>query len=399
MSDKTNKSLKPGWRHVKIGDVVQLSKARSQDPLADGIERYVGLEHLEPGDLRVRKWGNVADGVTFTSMFQPGQLLFGKRRAYQRKVAVADFSGVCSGDIYVLETKDSKVLLPELLPFICQTDAFFDHAVGTSAGSLSPRTNWTSLADFEFALPPIREQPRMLERLSSAQSAVDELSSVIGSLDALIKSFRENHFSALPPELYGRLDCAVKESAYGPRFSASLYSDSAKVKTIRTTDMPDFGVLTYATAPPASVPEAMAKEHRLLSGDFLISRTGFTSGRAATFQSPLPGDGYTYIPAAFIVRLRLHTAKLLSTYLVEYIQSKEGWLTIRRLQRGTQQLNISASALVAQRIPMPSPKEQEAFLTEMRSFVEARAISAQRLERMRKVSVALCNDIFEERQR
>lgn len=399
MSDKKNKSLKPGWHQVKFGDVVQLAKARSQDPLADGIERYVGLEHLEPGDLRIRSWGNVADGVTFTSVFQPGQVLFGKRRAYQRKVAVADFSGVCSGDIYVLETKDSKVLLPELLPFICQTDAFFDHAVGTSAGSLSPRTNWTSLADFEFALPPPNEQANLLERLASAQAAVDQLSNVIGSLDVLIKSFRENHFGALPPEAFGHLDCAVKESAYGPRFSASLYSDSAKVKTIRTTDMPDFGVLNHATAPPASVPEAMGKEHRLLPGDFLISRTGFTSGRAATFHSPSAEDGFTYIPAAFIVRLRLRTEKLLSAYLVEYIQSKEGWSSIRRIQRGTQQLNISASALVAQRVPMPSPSEQEAFLTEMRSLVEARAMSVQRLESMRELLVALCNDGFKERQR
>lgn len=158
MSDKNNTALKPGWQRVKFGDVVSLSRVRSQDPLADGIERYVGLEHLEPGDLRIRTWGNVADGVTFTSVFQPGQVLFGKRRAYQRKVAVADFSGVCSGDIYVMETKDAQVLLPELLPFICQTDAFFDHAVGTSAGSLSPRTNWASLADFEFLLSPRHEQ-------------------------------------------------------------------------------------------------------------------------------------------------------------------------------------------------------------------------------------------------
>lgn len=145
-----NEILKPGWKRVKFGDVVRLSKTRSKDPLADGLERYLGLEHLEPGDLRIRRWGDVADGVTFTNVFQPGQVLFGKRRAYQRKVAVADFSGVCSGDIYVLETKNAQVLLPELLPFICQTDAFFDHAVGTSAGSLSPRTNWTSLAGFEF---------------------------------------------------------------------------------------------------------------------------------------------------------------------------------------------------------------------------------------------------------
>lgn len=97
------KKLKPGWRRVKFGDVVRLSKARCADPLAEGYERFVGLEHLEPGDLRIRSWGNVADGVTFTSVFKPGQVLFGKRRAYQRKVAVADFAGVCSGDIYVLE--------------------------------------------------------------------------------------------------------------------------------------------------------------------------------------------------------------------------------------------------------------------------------------------------------
>ncbi len=170
-----NKSLKPGWRRVKFGDVVRLSKAKSKDPLADGIERYVGLEHLEPGDLRIRCWGNVADGVTFTSLFQPGQVLFGKRRAYQRKVAVADFAGVCSGDIYVLETKDEKVLLPALLPFICQTDAFFEHAVGTSAGSLSPRTNWKSLADFEFALPSMDDQTRLLELLDSIAVIEEEL--------------------------------------------------------------------------------------------------------------------------------------------------------------------------------------------------------------------------------
>ncbi len=181
------KAMKPSWRRVKFGDVVRLSKARSKDPLADGIERYVGLEHLEPGDLRIRSWGSVADGVTFTSMFQPGQVLFGKRRAYQRKVAVADFSGVCSGDIYVLETKDAQVLLPELLPFICQTDAFFDHAVGTSAGSLSPRTNWTSLADFEFSLPSIVEQEKLLELFESSTSSIESLRIALSAAQKLLK--------------------------------------------------------------------------------------------------------------------------------------------------------------------------------------------------------------------
>ncbi|WP_429950414.1 restriction endonuclease subunit S [Comamonas sediminis] len=195
MSDKNNKTLRPGWRRVKFGDVVRLSKARSQDPLADGIERYVGLEHLEPGDLRIRSWGSVADGVTFTSVFQPGQVLFGKRRAYQRKVAVAEFSGVCSGDIYVLETKDVQALLPELLPFICQTDAFLEHAVGTSAGSLSPRTNWRSLADFEFALPTIDQQVLLVETLKSAGNLVDARKDTLSRLRTLARSKLDLDFS------------------------------------------------------------------------------------------------------------------------------------------------------------------------------------------------------------
>lgn len=190
-------NLKPGWRKVKFGDVVRLSKARCADPLAEGVERYVGLEHLEPGDLRIRRWGNVADGVTFTSMFKPGQVLFGKRRAYQRKVAVADFSGVCSGDIYVLESQDANVLLPELLPFICQTDAFFDHAVGTSAGSLSPRTNWSSLADFEFVLPPLHEQVRLTESLLSSNTVVVSISEAIRSGEKLRKSMLMDFFDFL----------------------------------------------------------------------------------------------------------------------------------------------------------------------------------------------------------
>ena len=155
-----DRSLKPGWSRVALGDVVRLNTDRASDPEAAGFSRYVGLEHIDPGDLTIRRWGNVSEGTTFTNVFMPGQVLFGKRRAYQRKVAGPDFSGVCSSDIYVLESKDDRHLLPELLPFVCQTDAFFKHAVGTSAGSLSPRTNWQSLATYKFALPPLEEQRR-----------------------------------------------------------------------------------------------------------------------------------------------------------------------------------------------------------------------------------------------
>lgn len=184
-------SNKAGWTRVAFGDVVRLSKLRAKDPEAEGYERVVGLEHIEPGDLRIRRWAEIADGTTFTSVFKPGQVLFGKRRAYQRKVAVADFAGVCSGDIYVLEPS-SDALMPELLPFICQTDAFLDHAVGTSAGSLSPRTNWKSLADFEFLMPQIQEQARLVGTLAAHRAALESLQELEDRLTSVQNAYVED---------------------------------------------------------------------------------------------------------------------------------------------------------------------------------------------------------------
>jgi type I restriction enzyme S subunit len=123
-----------GWKRVRFGDVVENCN-ETCEPAEAGLERFVAMEHLDPGSLHVRSWGNVADGTMFTRRCRPEQVLFGKRRAYQRNVAVV------SGDIYVLAPKDTQRLLPELLPFLCLSERFFQHAVGTSAGSLSPRTN------------------------------------------------------------------------------------------------------------------------------------------------------------------------------------------------------------------------------------------------------------------
>lgn len=371
------RKLTKGWRRVKFGDVVRLSKERCSDPVADGIERFVGLEHLEPGDLRVRSWGDIGNGTTFTSRIRPGQVLFGKRRAYQRKVAVADFEAVCSGDIYVFEAADPKVLVPELLPFICQSDAFFEHAVGTSAGSLSPRTNWTSLAAHEFALPPVEEQRSIAECLVACAANVDALRGLLAAARNVVSSFRDDHFRGIPRSALSTLSSAVESSAYGPRFSADNYSAQGNVRSIRTTDMPVFGALTLDTAPAAVVPPEIATEHRLREADFLISRTGFTSGRAAVFRG---ADASTvFIPAAFLVRLRLDPRKLEPEYLLEYIQSTEGWEMIRGLQRGTQQLNISASGLVARTVPIPDLQCQRQALEQLSTLHAAADSTCRRI--------------------
>jgi type I restriction enzyme S subunit len=130
---------------VRFGDVAREVTESTHSPLEDGFEYYIGLEHLDPESLKIRRWGLIEETeTTFTRVLRAGQVLFGRRRAYQRKAALAEFDGICSGDIIVMEAKPDR-LLPELLPFIVQTEGFYEHALSTSAGSLSPRTRCAPL--------------------------------------------------------------------------------------------------------------------------------------------------------------------------------------------------------------------------------------------------------------
>lgn len=191
-------SLKPGWKMVKFGDVVANANLVEKNPEENGITRIVGLEHIDPENLHIHRWNNISEGTSFTRKFVPGQTLFGKRRAYQRKVAYAEFTGICSGDILTFEPKDRNILLPELLPFICQSDAFFSHALDTSAGSLSPRTSWTALKNFSFPLPPLEEQKRLAELLWAADEAVNKFYSCKEQLSKFITIYIENIKNKFP---------------------------------------------------------------------------------------------------------------------------------------------------------------------------------------------------------
>lgn len=164
---------KTGWKKWRFDEVCRLVNTSSKAPVADGLDHVIGLEHIEPGNLHITKWDTLEKETTFTRKFVKGQVLFGRRRAYQRKVAYAEFDVICSGDILVFEAIEEN-LLPELLPFLIQSDGFFEKALATSAGSLSPRTKFKELADYEFLLPPKAEQKRLAELLWVADKVVEK---------------------------------------------------------------------------------------------------------------------------------------------------------------------------------------------------------------------------------
>lgn len=169
---------------MKLGEIARESRETySGDKTGIPI---VGLEHLVSQELRFTDY-DIDTENTFTKRFHKGQILFGRRRAYLKKAAIADFDGICSGDITVIEAIPGKVD-PMLLPFIIQNDRLFDYAISHSAGGLSPRVKWADLADYEFDLPSLEEQRRLADKLWAAYELKEAYKKMIAATDEMVKA-------------------------------------------------------------------------------------------------------------------------------------------------------------------------------------------------------------------
>ena len=144
----------------RLGEIVALSKDTVASPREHDVDRYVGLEHIKPSETRIVEWGYVEDGTSFTKLFEPGDILFSKRRVYLRKAAIADFRGVCSGDILVAKA-NLEIVIPEYLVHVLHSDGYIRFSVRLSAGGFSPRIRWKDIVDFPVSLPSVEMQDQI----------------------------------------------------------------------------------------------------------------------------------------------------------------------------------------------------------------------------------------------
>lgn len=174
------------WQVVRLGEVVSLGGG-VVDPANYRGKRYVGLEHIDSGSVRISRWGDPSSVSSAKSYFTQNQILYGKLRPYLDKAALADFEGICSTDILVFEI-DQKVANPLYVAYLLHTKQFIEYANSTSTGVNHPRTSWTALRKWEFSLPPLPEQQAIARILQAVDRKIAAEQARLQALEALFKT-------------------------------------------------------------------------------------------------------------------------------------------------------------------------------------------------------------------
>lgn len=378
--------LKSSWKVVMFSDIVQNVAVRV-DPADAKTDVYVGLEHLDPSTIHLRQWGHPSDVSGQKLAFMKGDVIFGRRRAYQRKLAVAEFDGICSAHALVVRAKP-KMILPEFLPFFLQSDMFMKRAIEISVGSLSPTINWKTLRVQEFPLPPLDEQKRIAEILWAVDEAVEKWIEAYRQSELALSSLRSQILQELSQteECISLKDVGRWVSGGTPSRSRNdfwngdfpwvspkdmkqeIISDSKE----KLTDTALNGRVTIL--PSESI--LIVVRGMILAHTFPVSLTG----REVTFNQDMKG---IITNSDFSARFVFHWFKDNSARILQATEESS---------HGTKRL--ATDLLYGMQIPKPSPAKQkivvtvfETFRTKMADISKHIASSQQMLRSLRNAKI------------
>lgn len=233
--------------------------SESVDPNKTELEVYIGLEHLDAETVHIRRHGSPADVSGGKLKCYPGDVIFGKRRAYQRKAGIVTKEGICSAHSFVFRANE-EVIDARLFPFFLHSDQFMHRMVDISVGGLSPTINWSDLKHQEFLLPPKAQQAELANLLWAMDNVIEKDLEVLerlktNHLSLQAHSFKTNIYESVQlksfvkiikgknpilNEISGEIYCTAEYLRTG---NASQFIDNENIKKAVTLNANDIVVL------------------------------------------------------------------------------------------------------------------------------------------------------------
>ena len=370
-------------------------KDKIDNPAEADVDRYVGLEHIDPESLKIRRWGETTDVESSKIIFKSGDIIFGKRRAYQRKLAVADFDGICSAHAMVLRPK-THVVLEEFLPFFMQSDIFMDRAVKISVGGLSPTINWSDIAKEEFALPPLEEQRRITEVLHQAGGLSEKLVLLQESAVSAFSSAASIKYSALSdnyPTVRLAEICLKKPQ------SGIYKSDKYRGSGVPMVNMGElFGndiIDGEIEMEKVELDETELQRYRLTSNDLLFGRRSVVlEGAGRCILVGDPGDSMVF--ESSVLRATIDPKKADNRFVFEWLRSPLGHQRIRRIVTFTTVSGVAGSDVACLPVPIPPLEVQKRIADEFSGLRGQIGVLSERIEESKKLLKTLRGRVLEE---
>ena len=359
--------------------------------MLERVEYYVGLEHLDSESLTIRRWGAPSDVDATKLRFRAGDIIFGRRRVYQRKLAVADFDGICSAHAMVLRAKPA-VALPEFLPFFMQSDLFMERAREISVGSLSPTINWKTLAKEEFALPPLDEQRRITDAFVAARNLQDfcrrsldslrqvEMRFILDAFKSALRSAKHYRMSDIAELKMGRQKAPKYTKGVGLRPYLSVANVGKLELVLGSVGKMDFTDMEF-------------ERFRLVPGDILITEgdliSRFNVGRAAVFKGEIPDCCFQNT----LIRLRPRKG-LDVDYALLMLEGARLSGVFARAAKTTTVTHLGLHRLSEVTLPLPALHKQLEAGNQLNALLESRSGLRERLSDAARVISQLSQEVF-----
>jgi restriction endonuclease S subunit len=357
------------WKRLPFGAFADSINERVE-PVNASEEIYVGLDDLDPGSLHIRRWGKGSDVIGTKLRFRKGDIIFGRRRAYQRKLAVAEMDGICSAHAMVVRAKPNLVL-PEFLPFLMMSDRFMNRAVEISVGSLSPTINWTTLKLEEFDLPPLDQQRRIAEILWAVDDVGTKRIAVENDAYALVAAHLK-HF------LYHQSQWPVYECrdllAKGPRngFSPPAGENGVGIPTLSISAIRGGEVVPEGSLKYANVKEEDVAKFRLRKDDILVVRGNgnrMLCGRAGIVKGFPQGCFYPDL----LIRLRFKAEALIPEFAVmQWNETRTHLRLLKKAKSSNGIYKINGQDIQSHLLIAPPIAAQRKFLEDLKEKTSVR---------------------------
>ncbi len=372
---------------ARFGDFVRRVNTKEDRFKTDRIY-YVGGEHIESNDLLVQSKGLI-EGSTIGPMFyfgfKAGDILFVTRNPHLRKCAKVEFDGICSEKTLVLATVDNSRLLQDYLAIVMQSDDFWDYCEDNKSGGVNYFINWSTLEEYEFDLPSIKDQIRISNQVWAAYRLKEAYKRLIDATDEMVKSQFIEMFGGGNISLSTIEECA-NTFIDGDWIESKDQSESG-IRLIQTGNVGN-GVFKDKEEKSRFISEeTFNRLHctQIFEGDILVSRLPDPIGRACVV--PQIDKAITAVDCT-IIRLKPH---IMSEFFITYTQTPSYQNQIKKVATGTTRRRISRANLAKIKIPFPTVELQKQFAAVVRQADKSKFELKQCIDNIDKVIKSLIN--------